>query len=329
MKKPFILFLGVGWSGTTSLYYTLHKNINYVHGGFLKESEYLPRYYPIVRKNMRKYLLEMNYQCFVNFSQKISSKNIDDHVLSKYSELELFSFFGPNLSLQKYLNYYLSLAKYSNGKYVAVGDFSNNNWSMNKNQMSEVKHLLKDHFDIKVICIFRDLVRRQWSHRCAFDTSNINSLFVINSKHSGKKVMRPLTTGPIIDVIQNLPVFDYAEKVSIAYDIFGKENVCYLIMEDFFKNEKNNPEVIKLEKFLNIKIPLDRIYPCNYVPDRGINPPKVGDLPDQWTSDHQILTPQSYNTIRNMEDYARSYSKFEKFHGCLPADWGEPIDYRY
>jgi len=301
-----------------------------MHGGFKKECQYLARYYNL-DPNAKDYFIESNYEIFLEISQQLLSGYFDeDFVLSKYSESQLFSFFGPNLSLQKYLNYYLSLDKYCEDRYSAVGDFSNNNWELNKNKMREINCLLKDYFDIKVICIFRDPIRRLWSQKCSFSLSNTNSIFVKKSKNRDGKVIRPsLTSEPVVNVVRNVPALNYAEKVSIAYDVFGKENVCYLIMEDFFKNQDNNSEVIKLEKFLNIEISPDKIYPCNYVTDLGINPPRLGNLEDQWNSDHEKLSPEIYQKLRNRKDYIQCYSDFENFHGSLPADWGYPIDYRY
>ena len=144
------------------------------------------------------------------------------------------------------------------------------------------------------------------------------------------KTMHPrVASEPVVDVVRNQPCLDYTKKVSTAYDVFGKENVCYLIMEDFFKTQNNNPEVNKLGKFLNIEIPLDKIYPCCFVPDFGINAPEIVGLKDQWNSDYEKLPPEFYQELRNREDYIRCYSKFKNFHGSLPADWGHPIDYGY
>jgi len=327
-KRPFILSLGVGWSGTTSLYYTLHNNLKYVHSGFLKENEYLDRYYRLY-PDKKKYLEEINCDYFFTISQKLFSGKYNDSVLSKFSESELFSFFGPNLSLQKYLNYYLKLSEYCGNKYTAVGDFSNVNVRIKKNTMKEIKSLLENSFDIKILFIFRDLIRREWSQRCSHNLSNKNSMFVIKSKNNDGKVIRPLTSDSVVDAFKKARLYNYAEKVNAAYDVFGKENVHYIIMEDFFKEQKNNLEVIKLEKFLDIKISPEQIYPCNFVPDRGVNSSRLGDLSDQWTSDHIVLPPEFYNTMRNRKDYFDAYSKFKQLHGFLPADWGHPIDYGY
>jgi len=119
----------------------------------------------------------------------------------------------------------------------------------------------------------------------------------------------------------------FIKRIKKLYDIFGKQNVHYVIMEDFFKKQENNLEVLKLEKFLNVKIA--QTFPCCFVPDRGINAPKIIGLEDQWSSDHEKLPPELYTDLRVRDDYFQVYAEFKKFHGSLPADWGYPIDYRY
>lgn len=121
-----------------------------------------------------------------------------------------------------------------------------------------------------------------------------------------------------------LNLFDYAKFIIKIQKKYGKESVHYVIMEDFF-SDNNNQEVSKLAKFLDTKI--EDVYPCCFVPDKGINAPKIPHLKDQWNSDHEVLTPEFYNAIRK---YSNScYENFERLHGYLPANWGRPIDYGY
>ena len=182
--------------------------------------------------------------------------------------------------------------------------------------MNEVRLALSEYFDVKVLLSVRDPIRRHWSRTCAFSSGRrFPPRFGLNTEISdnfwkGKKLFNK-----------------YPQVINNAYDVFGKENVCYLIMEDLY-NKSNQKEKNKLENFLNIKI--EEMYPCCFVPDRGINAPKDDPfLKDQWDSDHTILTPEIYNKYRNREDFVEYYSTFETFHGSLPADWGSPIDYGY
>lgn len=311
MKKKFILFLGMGWCGTTSLYYTLKDEIKYMHGGWKKESFVLTLIFP--PKNKIQFISEM--ERFKNLFSSMNHINTKiDPILSKFSEKELNSFFGPNISLKKYVEYYVKLAEYCGEDYTAVGDFSNTNWFLDKDNLNELRTSLSKYFDVKVLMIFRDPIRKQWSQTCA----HTNGLFFSPRFEDNSNVM---------ENFKKSKCQKYANIVRDSYDVFGKENVCYLIMEEFFKNEQNNPEVSKLEQFLSIKIP--EVYPCVFVPDLGINPIQIDGLKDQWISDHQILTSEFYNEMRIREDYIDTYNEFKKLHGFLPADWGRPIDYGY
>ena len=95
-------------------------------------------------------------------------------------------------------------------------------------------------------------------------------------------------------------------------------------MEKFFIPDRE--EVALLEDFLEYELPI--ITPCCFVPDKGINAPKLEDLQDQWDSDHEVLTPEVYSFGRKqLED---EYQRYEKiFGGRLPDTWGKPIDYNY
>jgi hypothetical protein len=244
-------------------------------------------------------------------------KSIDpDPILVKFTEKELNSFFGPHISLEKYVNHYVRLSEYCGEDYQAVGDFSNPNFLLSKNELNEVRLALSEYFDVKVLLSVRDPIRRHWSRTCAFSSGRrFPPRFGLNTEISdnfwkGKKLFNK-----------------YPQVINNAYDVFGKENVCYLVMEEFFDNRENNSEVSKLEQFLGVNIP--EVYPCVFVPDRGINPPQIEGLADQWMSDTEILTPEFYNSARNSLFFDQIYSEFEELHGSLPADWGRPIDYDY
>jgi hypothetical protein len=317
MKKTFILFLGASWSGTTSLYYTLKDEAKYMHGGWVKENMTLARIFlNEVDDKLLKRTKLCAYEVLLNSIDYINrTDECRDPILLKFTEKDLNLYFGSNSTLDAYVDYYKKLAEYCGDDIKAVGDFSNQNYQLTKTMLEQVKNALSDYFDIKVLFIFRDPIRRRWSQTCALTTGirfprryELNSKIIDNFKSTNHSYM-------------------YAQKVKNAHDVFGKENVCYLIMEDFFKDEKDNLEVLKLEQFLNIKIP--KVYPCAFVPDKGINAPKVEGLSDQWLSDTEILTAEVYDSVRYNAPYSQDYSEFEEFHGCLPADWGRPIDYGY
>ena len=224
----------------------------------------------------------------------------NDHKLKNiFSEKEIQDFFIPNNSIKSYVNFYKKLSNY----YPVVGDFSNLNLFLEKNHLIEIKRELNKIFDIKCLIIFRDPIRREWSRAGAFTDQKD---FVKNN-------------------FSNLMI-NYVNVLNTLYEVFEEQNVCYLIMEHIFNNDYDEKK--KLENFLGIKI--HEMYPCCYVPDRGINAPKIdNNLNDQWSSDKEILTPKIYHEYLMRKDIAKVYSDFQSFHGSLPADWGSPIDYGY
>jgi hypothetical protein len=314
MKKKFILFLGTGWSGTTSLYYTLKNKVNYLHGGWCKEPSYLVRIFKEITKIPARYDLN----AFNLLMGAFNSINIieKDPILSRFTEKDIYKCFGHFVTLDNYVEHYVKLSEYCEGTYEAVADFSNMNYFLKENMYHQIYSALSKYFDVKVIVIFRDFIRREWSMTCALSNYNQDHFIPYYDLNSN-----------VADIIKRKKPLNYAQKIKEVSNIFGKDNVCYLIMEDFFNNINNNPEVVKLENFLNIKI--SEVHPCAFVPDCGINAPKLSDLKDQWISDHEILTDEFYNYIRNRKDYIQSYSDFEELHGFLPANWGVPIDYGY
>lgn len=318
MKKKFILFLGLGWAGTTSLYYTL-KNNNILHGGFLKENFYLNRFFfpnEYKAKNKQHYF---SWLLKIHCRELRYSRYSQDNILKNFNKDEVDDFFDlkKKCSLEKYSSHYLKLAEYCKNDYQLVGDFANTNSKLSLYQFQQINYEMSKYFDVKVMIILRDPIRRIWS------MTNAQS----NYSQSVFSTSFPWYT-TISNNVRSIEGFSYTKKIKEVYNVFGKENVHYVIMEDFFKNEKNNPEIRKLENFLDAKI--SEVYPCAFVPDKGINAPKINNLlKDQWISDCEILTSEFYSEMRNREDYDKIYSEFEELHGFLPADWGSPIDYGY
>jgi hypothetical protein len=321
IKPEFIFSPGIAWSGTTSLYLTLIKN-NYLNGGFLKEPPYLDNVHGVKIYNpIHKDPYDMNspnfvkkeflktYHDVVNNSGENCNQVLDNQIesLSKFSVEQIESYFENNTcTTENYIRYYKDLYEYSKDTFTAVGDFANSKIAFSKDILQKIKNDLEPHFNVKVITILRDPIRRSFSH----------SSFLCH------KVNRNDFLYTSLGIILNLA--NYAEFIKNYQEIFGKENVCYLIMEDFF-DPNNTEEKQKLENFINKKI--DTIHPCCFVPDKGINAPKIKGLQDQWDSDHHVLTEEIY--MLSKLEINQVYKDFEKFHGYLPANWGNPIDYGY
>lgn len=345
--------MGLSWCGTTSLYWTL-ENINFMHGGFCKETHYLYKIDIDSRNhNLDFEKSDLNERILKNLEERLHTRILNFHnaykrntlrqlylqaknegninqmnfaqarfpakqkaidVLKKFTYVDIDYYFKTDFSIEKYVDQYLKLAEHCDNQFQVVGDFSNKNYCIGYPTIIEVKKKLEQHFDVKVLYILRDPIRRNFSTYCALT----NGVF-----------FEPIFGKYNLDIFKNKPPVNanFIKHIKKSYDIFGKHNVHYVIMEDFFKNQKNNLEVLKLEKFLDVKIA--QTFPCCFVPDRGINAPKIVGLEDQWNSDHEKLSPDLYHDLRMRDDYFQLYEEFKKFHGGLPADWGYPIDYGY
>jgi hypothetical protein len=200
-KKKFILFLGVGWSGTTSLYYTLQNNLQYMHGGLMKELHYLAKVFDQEKRSLGFSFEELLYRW--NYSAFRSRIKYDffDTPLSQFTKKEFNSIIIDTPSLKNYSNYYQNLAKYCEGNYQAVGDFSNSNYRLTEAQLYKVLSVLNEFFDVKVIFIFRDFIRRCWSHISSFSLDNEKSTMVKYAVQNNISV--PLFSGDVKDNIKN------------------------------------------------------------------------------------------------------------------------------
>lgn len=337
MKTTFLFFGGVGWCGTTSLYHTL-RDCGYCHTGIMKENlflyklqEYEDGAYLEKEKFFSKYKGRIHNDKYLLNNIKLSNAvrngeiseskyinclaNVSQTVQDRFIEVI------PS-SLNAYVDYYKDLANSAQGYYRTVSDFSNPNCFLPEKKLIEVRNALEPYFNIKSLIILRDPIRRLFS--------NINFSYYIteggrNSEHYVNYYKEKQLNSATEVFLSNLhESFCYASLIKRYWKVFGKENTHYIIMEDFFKEERTQ-SVNQLETFIDYRLP--KIHPCAFVPDRGINAPKLENLQDQWDSDHEILTPEVYSIAR--KKLSKVYDAFEDLHGFLPADWGSPIDYGY
>lgn len=320
MEKPtFIFFAGIAYSGTTSLYYTLVRN-NYLNGGFQKEDTYLDNAYGFnmynpTHKNpydmnnpnyIKDRFLEIHHR-IINQIPDVLIRENQIKSLSKFSVSQIESYFANNTcTIENYIQYKRDLYEYSKDTFDVVGDFENSKIDFSEDVLKNIKENLSQYFNIKVIMILRDPIRRSFS-QTSYLCHKTNKSYFFNTS---------------MGITLRMSYYPY--YIDKYQKIFGKENFCYLIMEDFFDLE-NVEERNKLETFIGKK--LDIIHPCCFVPDKGINPPKISGLMDQWDCDHDILTEEMYMMYKL--DTNHIYKGFKDLHGFLPANWGNPIDYGY
>jgi hypothetical protein len=321
VKPQFILSTGTGWSATTPLWYTLQVDNPFLHVGMKKDPGYLdmlrrtPEERMITdRKNFRingrswttknrqwsKIVLQMNKELFEEGAIQTRGGALTEarrHLYFTQEDVDEFS--ETPLSFEKYLSYYRKHWKYlqeNNCPYKAVADFSNSNANLPDWYIDEFMPKLQEHFDVKVLMIVRDPIRRLWSE--------------VNSDDQEHFFMRKIQSG------------DYWNYI----DIIEKwERVCpihVIIMEQLWEGDQQERERQRLSDFLDYDI--KKIHENAYCPDRGPDAPHLVGLPDQWTSDKYMLQDELYEKVRPLFPV---YQQWVDKYGSLPLYWGKPYNY--
>ncbi len=321
VKPQFILSTGTGWSATTPLWYTLQVDNPFLHVGMKKDPGYLDmlRRTPEERmitdqKNFRingrswttknrqwsKIVLQMNKELFEEGAIQTRGGALTEarrHLYFTQKDVDDFS--ETPLSFEKYLSYYRKHWKYlheNNCPYKAVADFSNTNANLPDWYIDEFMPKLQEHFDVKVLMIVRDPIRRLWSE--------------VNSDDQEHFFMRKIQSG------------DYWNYIEI---IEKWERVCpihVIIMEQLWEGDQQERERQRLSDFLDYDI--KKIHENAYCPDRGPDAPHLVGLPDQWTSDKYMLQDELYNKVR---PFFPVYQQWVDKYGSLPLYWGKPYNY--
>lgn len=321
VKPQFILSTGTGWSATTPLWYTLQVDNPFLHVGMKKDPGYLdmlrrtPEERMITdRKNFRingrswttknrqwsKIVLQMNKELFEEGAIQTRGGALTEarrHLYFTQKDVDEFS--ETPLSFEKYLSYYRKHWKYlqeNNCPYKAVADFSNSNANLPDWYIDEFMPKLQEHFDVKVLMIVRDPIRRLWSE--------------VNSDDQEHFFMRKIQSG------------DYWNYIEI---IEKWERVCpihVIIMEQLWEGDEQEREKQRLSDFLDHDI--KKIHENVYCPDKGCHAPHYNGLPDQWTSDKYMLQDELYEKVRPLFPV---YQQWVDKYGSLPLYWGKPYNY--
>lgn len=314
MKPVLLLNVGTCFSATTPLWYTLSLDNRYVHTGHVKEHGYLCGLYTkdsnyvkkLVKKGERIKKMR-NKSRMLTYMKKMDSKEFrKTHrplVITMWSEFiknngEIL--FSGDITLQKYIDYYLE--HYSNVKndYVGVADFSNGSAELSKKFINDISGKLLENFDVKVTMIFRDPVRRLFSAANAI-SQNIGHRDPVN-------MIKVWVKGKMED---NVYYTDIYKKWS---SVFGKERVHMIVMEEFWAG-KTQP----LSNFLDFSI--KKVHENVYYPDMGVNAPHHDYLWDQWRSDIVSLDSELYKYLYKRLSFV--YDEFRETFGYIPDMWGK------
>lgn len=286
-KTPLLLQAGVSYAATTPLWYTLMLDHKYYHSGHRKEMQWLPLLDYKRRGKERSY--QKRAKIFVNNPQAYKKKNKPQELQTApdFSLAEEEYFFSLPTSIEKYIEYYELLWSRVKGEYQSVCDLSNFNIFLQEEFLQMHKDQLLEHFDIKVMMIFRDPIRRLWSSSLC-DRKNMT--------WNGK-------------------VEYFARYVDIYkkyVNVFGKERVMPLIMEEIWEDPT------PLSDFLAYKI--EKMHVNCYHPERGTRAPKHKYLKDQWKDETLDIIEAEYYQLKDELSYL--YTDFEQVFGRMPKNWG-------
>ena len=270
--KPLMVFSFGGWSASTPLYETLCQN-KVVRRSVVKEPNILPA---IISKN--------------------PDMTSDKYKACKKKNREGCEVFTCT-SVDNYIEW---LLRYHNDEYLGVSDATNTHIFFDVQDISTFAFKFKEAFQVKILIICRDPVKRLFSH--------LNS--ILNPGHSldnlGQNQRLELVI-PYLDKPEPMQFpgqgWDYRQK---AYEPFMESNYPEMIenwsqffdthvicMEDLWGDRNHALE--KLSTFLGTSITLT---PNVYYPDLGPNAPHHKGLKDQWSSDTEFITKKNYDLAR-------------------------------
>ena len=259
-KPLFVICVGTGWSATTPLYYTLQDAK--IANAFIKESN-------ILCPN-----LDFTEKYKVTKNPVYLDPTVDNYITFLHE-------------------YYQSIAD----EYRGVCDFTTSYATLPPDIISTFADKLKDNFNVKILMIFRDPVRRLFSHISHLSNSSPNA-FLKEILFYLRKIPNQLVypTQKYNHKLRNFEPFLFS-NYSLIYDTWKSFfDTHYIIMEDLWAGRNN--ELERLNTFLGANI--TEVHENVYYPDRGANAPKLAGLADQWTSDTENLDPKLLHLARRM-----------------------------
>ena len=292
MKPKILLFGGWGWSATSPLIYTLQRNAKYAHFGYSKTFRYLG----VTNNKHRKIYKQICDGTWENFQKGKPGTHhmnltVDLEPLRDFSLDHLHKLMSGDPTVAKYMEFYHALHDHviTQG-YKSVGD-----GCMGRSYDKEYSKTLKSEFDVKVLFIARDPVRRAFS----------NYLTKLNRNHQPRE----------------LKFYNYIHAVENFRKSYGESNVYITVMEELWEGDGARG----LSQFLDH--PIDNLWKNLYAPDKGHLVKFDKDVPCQAFGQESFeLTPETYQYYKNKYQYI--YDLWEDEFGSLPLHWGKPIKYK-
>jgi len=307
MKPKLLLLTGLGWAATNPLYRTLKRDVLY--SGHCKEPETL--YWLYTRDKTPQFY---EYQRSKKYQHLIATKG------SKFTDTLPENLFSYDATIDDFVDYYTRL--YSNPKRKSrpyVTDFSNHNADIPAEFISEIASKLKDNFDVKVLMIVRNPVRRSYSITSAMyrikphAESGISGLWHNRDPKSRLKWQRKLQQFPdSISYWKHLLSKDCENTSRFSYLKVYRNWAAHFDMQPVIMEDLWGGNLEPLESFLECKLGSE-LHPNCYYPEMGTKAPRHPRLKDQWYSDMQDLSEEdlAYGKERLQWIYDDWYNEFK------------------
>ena len=313
MKPKILLIGGWGWAATSPLVYTLQRNAKYAHFGYSKTFRYYGDINDPVYRDYRKKSLIRKYNMICdgtweNFEKGKPSTHHMNHTrdlepLRDFSLDHLHKLMSGDPTISKYMDFYHALHDHVITKgYKSLGDGCMGRFHVYNSREDAIKYseTLKSEFDVKVLIIARDPVRRAFSHY-------LYQIEVIIHKKRGK-----------CDLPRQIKFIDYLKELRAIQSYYGKDNVYVTVMEELWERDG----ATGLSEFL--EHPITNLWKNLYAPDRGHLIEYDEDVPCQsYGQKLAELTPEIYDYYRKKYDWI--YHSWKREFGSLPLYWGEPL----
>jgi|TARA_R100001460_G_scaffold79167_1_gene120145 hypothetical protein len=301
MKPKMLIWGGHGWAASSPLVYTLQRNAKYAHFGYTKAWNYFKEqkvgneeFYHVFNGTWE------NYKSHEPATHRLNL-TVDLEPLRDFSLSHLKKLMEGERTEEKLIDFFHTLYDHVVTKgYKSVSDY-NYRAHIETGDQEKYNQLLISEFDIKVLAIVRDPIRRTFSR------------YLNNQQKAQSKNLKNKRT---------MKVVDYTKNINYLYKTFGKDKTHITVMEELWEGDGTAKK--ELSQFLDH--PITNLWKNLYAPDRGHLVEYDKDVPCQAYGQHLAeLTPEMYYQYR--KEYDHVYQAWKQEFGSLPLHWGEPIKY--
>ena len=306
-----LLIGGWRWAATSPLIYTLQRYSKYAHFGYTKR----------FTSSLNTYIYERvcnntweNYDSYEPSSHRMNL-TVDLEPLHDFSTAHFTQLMTGDHTISKEIDFFHALHDHVVTKgYKSVGIMLTN--------QQKYSELLMSEFDIKVLWIARDPVRRAFAE-FLYHAKVSHDCYGLNEKMSEEDIIE-VAPSAFMRVKSIIPKkrTDYMNRINRFNEKFGEDKTHVVVMEELWEGDGTAKK--ELSDFLDH--PITDLWKNLYSPDRGHHVKYDKDVPCQaYAQDLFELTPKLYNIIKKY--YQHIYDDWENHFGSLPLHWGQPITY--